>query len=645
MTDGDHQDPKDDPTSLEEFEAVSDRFKSDTRNYLKAHLLDEYETPAQAVIYNILQNAVDNRVEGTPLEVRFQVDSTQKTLEVLMSGTTGIRDWDRYNALHYEGSQGSRRRGEGAKILVPIARSVRTESRLGDGAYRQSIWWSDHILRSDNPAHTGPLSRFPASDVPAGATRIVADGLIDEVGDRLAGLDLVNARMVQRIIQQDWFLLLEDPSARIYYSIDGDPVDIRTPSVPDLEDHTELTDVPVSDAGGEEVGKFSRVILRLARSPLRGQISPGIAVCTDAHAVSYYQLSTGPNSSKLWGYAIAPFLATSETTNHFAFKSTRQWRAAKIALTRIVNQFMEKHAGVEEVDDPRLRRVLGQVTDQINRIIRDKFPDWHPEGGFGEKHEPPDQGHELPWISMPELDKTAPDPGAACTFTFAAVGADKTKRSVEARVAVASARSRLYAKSWSVDLGPKERRSISDSFTIPEDSTPDFYTVRFSIADPREGTVSDRRLYFKVGEPEERPHKERRTAKRKPRESGQFALREARTGLFPAEEGRIRESHFYSEPPEGPAILINRKAPQYLEVEDSDEAWRYHIARCHTDELAALKFERELNLRGQDELGKDALALLYRDMMLERSTFLAEWAREELARRGSKAEPTSKAPE
>ena len=130
--------------------------------------------------------------------------------------------------------------------------------------------------------------------------------------------------------------------------------------------------------------------------------------------------------------------------------------------------------------------------------------------------------------------------------------------------------------------------------------------------------------------------------KKKPKDSGRAALREARTGVFAPEEGKIRESHFYSEPPEGPVVLINRKAPQYADVEDSDEAWRYHIARCHTDELAALKFERELNLRGEDELTKDALALLYRSMMLDRSTFLAEWAREELARRGSKADPTVK---
>src|SRR5439155_3489266 len=91
---------------FERYEGVSERFKSDMRNYLKVHLMDEYETPAQAVIYNILQNAVDNRVPSVPLEVRFNVDSRAKFLEVNMLGTTGIKDWERYNSLHFVGEKG-----------------------------------------------------------------------------------------------------------------------------------------------------------------------------------------------------------------------------------------------------------------------------------------------------------------------------------------------------------------------------------------------------------------------------------------------------------------------------------------------------------------------------------------------------------
>ena len=86
-------------------------------------------------------------------------------------------------------------------------------------------------------------------------------------------------------------------------------------------------------------------------------------------------------------------------------------------------------------------------------------------------------------------------------------------------------------------------------------------------------------------------------------------------------------------------MLLNWKAPQYLATETVDDAWRYHVARCQIDELAALKFDRELQLRDKDELTKDAVSLLYRAIMLERATFMAEWARAELTRRGAKAEP------
>lgn len=627
---------------LEQYESVSDRFQSDTRNYLKVHLMDEYETPAQAVIYNLLQNAVDNRAPGTQLAVKIAVDSKTKVLEADMAGTTGIRDWPRYNSLHFEGPRGSQRRGEGAKVLVPISRQVRTESQLADGTYLQSIWKDDHIWRSDNPAHAQLLSHFPPSALPAGSTRIVAEGLFDEVGDRLAGIDLANWRMVERILRQDWFLLLEDPTIRVTYDIDGEVRTFSPGSTVSLVDELTARDVDVVDSTGESVGKFERVVLKLASAPLRGDQSPGIAVCTDLHAVSYYQLYGGPNASRLFGYAVAPFLGSSETTNHFAFKSTRQWRMAKVVLTRIVNQFMEKHAGVEPVEDPKIRRALAQVTQQINRIIRDQFKDWHPEGGFGERHEPPPTGHDDPWMSRPSVSKPQFDPGETCTVAFDAVGADRgSRRQLEARVAVASSKTRLYLRTWPLELAAEERRSISDDFPIPGETPEDVYSARFTIADPKKGVVSERRVYFKVGEPEDRAPRNRTPRKKKPKEAGQNALNEARVGIFSEEEGKVRESLFRPEPPDGPYVSLNRRAPQYAAVEEDDLAWRYHVARCQIDELAALKFARETRLRVESELTPDAMDLLFRDIVLERSTFIAEWARDETTRRSSKAEPIS----
>src|SRR5437879_6706857 len=101
---------------FERYEGVSERFETDTRNYLKVNLLDQYETPAQAVIYNLLQNAVDNRIPNAPLELRIGVDSRAKVLEVNMLGTTGIKDWERYNSLFFEGATGVAGRGAGAKV-------------------------------------------------------------------------------------------------------------------------------------------------------------------------------------------------------------------------------------------------------------------------------------------------------------------------------------------------------------------------------------------------------------------------------------------------------------------------------------------------------------------------------------------------
>ena len=629
---------------FERYEGVSERFKSDTRNYLKVHLMDEYETPAQAVIYNILQNANDNRVQNMPLEVRFSVNSRDKVLEIEMFGTTGIKDWERYNSLHFVGDKGVQRRGEGAKILVPISRTVRTETRLLDGTYRQSVWKDDHIWRSDKKEHEDLLGHFPPTALPPGSTRIVAEGLFDEVGDRRAGLDLVDGRMVERILRQDWFLLFEDSTIKISYEIDGNKQRVGADVLPELADAVDYKDVQVTDYNGDKVGKFERVVLRLAKAPLRGDISPAIAVCTDLHAVSYYQLYGGPNASRLYGFAIGSFLGGSETTNHFSFKSTRQWRAGKVTLTRLVNQFMEKHAGVGVVEDPKTKRTLAEVTAQINRLIKDRFPDWHPEGGFAEIRKPPTPGHNDPWISMPAVSKESFDPGESCSISFDVIGQDKGtgREQVEARVAVASSAKKLFYREWPLEIGAQERRSLSDTFVIPEDTPSDIYTVRFSVAHPKKGVVSERRLSFEVGEVEEKPTRPRTPKKKKPRKQGDIALNDARAAEFPEEDdGSIRESIFNPDPPEGPRVLLNRKAPQYIAAEISDEAWRYHIARCQVNELAALKFDREIGLRAKEELSPDALTLLYRRVMLETSTFLAEWARSELMRRGVKTEPKS----
>ncbi len=622
---------------------VSEPFQQDTSNYLQTHLLSQYESIGQATIYNILQNIIDNRVPGKSLDVTFAFDSQAKTFEVNMAGTTGITDWTRFNALNFEGAQGSKRRGEGAKVLVPLSRLVRTETRLLGGEYRQAVWMGEHIFRSDKPDHERILKAlYPPTALAPGSTRIVAEGFVDEVGKRFAGLELADRRIVERILQQDWFLLLEDPTIHIVYEIDGDRFPFKALPATEMVDEQTLTDVPVVDAHGKEVGKYERIVLRLAKAPLRGPIMSGVAVCTDLHTVAVYA-PAAPNGGRLYGYATAPFLAASEATDHFHFNSTHDWRAAKETLMRHVARFLEKHAGMERKEDPRTRKVMAEVTAQINRLLRTRFSDWHPEGGWTETRESPEKEHDNPWISHPAVSQGQFQPGDQGSVTFDVVGADKgtTKRKIQARLIVAGAKARLHApEPWPMEIDKQEKRAMKDSFEIPADAPIDFYCARFSVVDDKGRVVSDRRVYFKVGEPGERAKKPRTIREKKPGDNGQVALKDAQTGEFPKEEDdQVRESYYFSDPPDGPMVALNLLAPQYRAVEDVDAAWRYHIARCQIDELAVLKFDRELNVQFADQLTPDALSSLYRRITLERSTFLAGWAQEELARLLAKTEP------
>ena len=126
----------------------------------------------------------------------------------------------------------------------------------------------------------------------------------------------------------------------------------------------------------------------------------------------------GPTATASTATRPPRFSSASEATDHFHFNNTHDWKAAKATLLRHVARFLEKHAGLERADDPRTRKVMAEVTAQINRLIRERFPDWHPEGGLAETHEPTTKEHENPWISHPSISQTQFQPGDHGTASF-----------------------------------------------------------------------------------------------------------------------------------------------------------------------------------------------------------------------------------
>src|SRR5437879_2375738 len=156
---------------FEDYEEDAERFQSDTRRYLREHLLDEYPSVGQAIEYNLIQNVWDNHLENEPLTMKFTYSSKEKRLQFIASGYTGIKDWERYNKLHAAGVMGNVRRGEGAKVLVPIAEVVRTETHPAEGEYVQAIWMEEKIWRSDKPSERRIFDdHFPPTAIPSGST-------------------------------------------------------------------------------------------------------------------------------------------------------------------------------------------------------------------------------------------------------------------------------------------------------------------------------------------------------------------------------------------------------------------------------------------------------------------------------------------
>jgi hypothetical protein len=629
---------------VEAYEEYAERFQSDTRRYLTEHLLDEYRSVGQAVEYNLIQNVWDNRIKGQPLTMKFIYSSKDKRFQFIASGYEGIKDWERYNRLHTKGSLGAARRGEGAKVLIPIAELVRTETRLADGTYLQAIWVEEKIWRSDKDEESQMFhDHFPPTAISAGSTAITVEGVYDDVGDRKAGLELANAREMVRYIQLDWDLLLrEHPEVMIIYDVDGKEHRVKPWDYPELLDEEHVENLRVVDASGKKLGLIQKMALFLSKSPLTDLPPPAIALCTDHHAVTYQSVYGGPNANRLFGYVRADFLAASETTNHLAFKSTRAYRQVRDIIAKYVDDFMRRHAGIEKKVDPKTAKMLAEVTDQINQLIRERFPDWHPEGGFIEKREP-HKPRTQPWIRNPKTNETQYEPEDVCILSFEIVNPamGSAVGSLEARATVVRPDgSQLFHKIWNLEVPPGKSRVLSDIFQIPADAPLGTYPARISLVDASKSLLHERRLSFALGdavvEEEKEPKIRRPKRKRKVRKKRGDALRPPFPAIFPEEDEKIRESALDRD---DLVVYLNKTAPSYTFVMEDERAHRYHVAKCQIEELSQLKLERELGLLEPDELTKERIIKMLRHLGLEKSTFLSEWARMEAIRVGKKGGP------
>lgn len=621
----------------EEYEDSAERFQSDTRRYLMQHLLDEYPSVGQAIAYNLLQNAIDNRQsDDTPMEIKFIYSSREKRFRFICSGSTGITDWERYNSLHREGMQGVRRRGEGGKVLIPISEVVRTETRLTDGTYFQSLWKEDKIWRSDKDGEKKIFDmHFPPTAIPPGVTVISVEGVYDEVGDRRAGSELANIIEMVRIIQFDWGLFLkEHPEVVITYEADGEVHTIKAWDMPELVDSKEFQNLDVNDSAGQKVGVIDTLFVGLAKNPLKETPPPAIAISTGTHIVMYLHAYSGPNSSRCFGWVKAPFLGQSETSNHFGFKSTRQYRLVREKLQTYISDFMSGHVGTTDNLSQKNIRAISEVTDQLNRLIRERFPDWHPEGGFKEKRKKP-ENTKLPWIKNAKTGEERYLPGNPGSFSFEVVNPDTTRPSwkLEARaIAISPLGKQIYHKIWEINV-PKDGSSLlSDIFDIPADADVGTYILRISLFDnEKKDVINERRISFEVGEtpePEQetKPPTPRQPRKTKKTSKGLTALTTPAVAIFPPEEGIIRESYYAVDENR---VIINTQSPCYKISMVNDSSYRCHFARCQIEELATLKYRREIAVLEKDEMTKDRLLSIIQGLKEEKSTFMSEWAKME----------------
>jgi hypothetical protein len=308
-------------------------------------------------------------------------------------------------------------------------------------------------------------------------------------------------------------------------------------------------------------------------------------------------------------------------------------------LLNFVNNFMSTHFGAMESLRPQDLKAIGDVTDQINKLINDRFQDWHPGGGYKPKTKKPEQPR-VPFIRKASTGSDRYLPDSSCSISFEIMNPDPsgTLWKLEARAkAISPTGSEVYHSDWKVDLASKEIKLISDIFSIPDDAELGTYLIRFSLLDLAKGVLLDEhRVSFEVGEeqpeieeepvPEKPPkNKDKDKDKQKDRKGrGRFALKNALTATFPEEETAIRESYFDNEENR---VILNDAAPSFELSLQNNVNWKYHIARCTIDELARIKLAKDINILEPEEITREKCLNVAEEIRTTRSTFMSEWAR------------------
>ncbi len=583
-----------------------ERMDVDT-DWMVQSVVQEYDSPVEALAINIVQNAWDARLDSRgrvgnkgegpwpdwKLEIRYRPG--QRILEVEDYGTSGIERWAEYRSIGFRTKKLSSDLGgwaEGSKSLAAIGGMVYTESLLRTGERHWDIWIKGK--RAKNAPlqnllnHTGTITRVFQ--------------IVDEIESMPVHSLLGNIEYMKELLQHRWDGIIRDNNANITYECGDRKERIEPIDWPKATVTLQNADVVVKSKA-KEYGRLKEVLLGISESEAPSGLQ-GIQIRVYGQTVDVYTPNhlLGPSlSRKLFGWCVADFLGSSKRRGHVGFRAHDwPWAETKRLLDTYTKRIRDQYQAKEGQQE--FRAVSDRLLKAINSCI-EAVPELNP-GGLG-RIERPKPDPKLPEVRvLVERDDYKPGDHVRANVivmnrTHGANSKSFPKLAVEVIVYDANAMELSSQTIGSLGLELKGRKNFDYAYILNKQAVNGEYTMMARLKGPLEEYYDISLAHFWVGPrppPKEKEGPRKASAdetKEKPKGRQTQGLRKILVGTIKPPVGEPKPEGVFDV--EQLVLYVNKDVESYMLAERiNPKTLNLHIARAAGNELMKYKLQRDI---------------------------------------------------
>ena len=583
-----------------------ERMDVDT-DWMVESVLQEYDSPIEALVINIVQNSWDARIDDKGrignegegpwhewrLEIRYK--GKERMLEIEDFGTSGIERWAEYRSIGFRTKKLATDLGgwaEGSKALAAIGKMVYTETLLRSGERLCDVWVKGRRAKNTSPqnllTHTGTLTRIY--------------GVLDEVGGMPVHSSLSNPKYMIGLLQLRWDGIIRHDNAVITYEYEGKKETVQPISRPKTVVNVQDSDIVVKSKN-KQYGRIRELFVGIidGESPSALQ---GIQIQVYGQTVDLYTPNhiLGPSlSRKLFGWCVTDFLGASKRRGHIGFRASDwAWTETKRLLDTYTKRARDRFQAKEGQSE--FKDVPDKLLKLINSCI-EAVPELNP-GGTG-RVERPRADPKLPEIRL-LVERDDYKPGESVKARLIAMNRTQgtnaksfPKLIVEVQVYNAIGMELSEQNLATIGLEPKARSEFDYTYALAKQAINGEYTIMAHLKGPLDEVYDTSIGHFWVGprpkqEPKETSRKtEADQTKEKPKGRQTQGLRKILVGTIRPPAGEPKPEGVFDA--DQLVLYVNKAIESYALVERlGPKALNLHIARITVAELMKYKLGRDI---------------------------------------------------